>query len=108
MRPSSRQTCLQAGGRIPCGRQAAFHLSDRIGRRPVTCEPKGTDRYGRTLAICFEAGEDLNGPMVLDGHAVAYRQYSHRYVDDEDAARAARRGIWGTVFEMPSDWRRGN
>jgi endonuclease YncB( thermonuclease family) len=28
-------------------------------------------RYGRTLAICFEAREDLNAMMVLDGHAVA-------------------------------------
>ena len=46
--------------------------------------------------------------MVLDGHAMAYRQYSERYADDEDAARAAQRGIWGTVFERPSDWRRSH
>ena len=74
----------------------------------MSCEPKGTDRYGRTLAICFEAGEDLNRLMVIDGQAVAYRQFSRRYVGEENAARAARRGIWGTEFEMPSDWRRSN
>jgi endonuclease YncB( thermonuclease family) len=32
---------------------------------------QGTARGSRTLAICFEAGEDLNAIMVLDGHAVA-------------------------------------
>ena len=74
----------------------------------MSCVPKGTDRYGRTLAICFEAGEDLNRLMVIDGQAVAYRQFSHRYVGEENAARAARRGIWGTEFEMPWEWRRGN
>ena len=51
--------------------RAALHLSNRTGRRLVSCEPKGTDRYGRTLAICFEDGEDLNGMMVRDGMAMA-------------------------------------
>jgi endonuclease YncB( thermonuclease family) len=106
--PESVQTCLREGTAIPCGRQAAFHLSDRIGRRPVSCVPKGTDRYGRTLAVCFEAGEDLNRLMVIDGQAVAYRQFSRRYVGEENAARAARSGIWGTEFEMPWEWRRDN
>ena len=51
--------------------RATLHLSNRTGRRLVSCEPKGTDRYGRTLAICFEDGEDLNGMMVRDGMAMA-------------------------------------
>jgi endonuclease YncB( thermonuclease family) len=46
--------------------------------------------------------------MVIDGQAVAYRQFSQRYVGEENAARAARRGIWGTEFEMPWEWRRNN
>ena len=70
--------------------------------------PRGTDRYGRMLAVCFEAaGDDLNR---LDGDPTAsapYRQFSHRYVGEQSAARAARRGISGTEFEMPWEGRRG-
>jgi len=59
-------------------------------------------------SICFQDGEDLNGMMVRDGHAVAYRQYSRRYVSEEDDARSARRGIWATEFDLPYDWRRNH
>ena len=103
--PELGQTCRSNGRDLPCSRQAAFHLADRIGRRPVSCEPQGTDRYGRTLAICLEGGEDLNGMMVRDGQAVAYRRYSDRYVATENEARRAGRGVWATEFEMPWDWR---
>ena len=65
--PESKQTCIRDGVAERCGQQAALHLSDRIGRLAVACEPTGTDRYGRTLAICSEGGEDLNGMMVRDG-----------------------------------------
>ena len=106
--PEGRQSCVRNGTHLPCGRHAALHLSDRIGRRPISCDAQGTDRYGRTLAICLEGGEDLNAMMVLDGHAVAYRQYSLRYVDQENEARQAKRGVWATEFEMPWDWRRRN
>ena len=88
--PSSAASAAASATMRPgCGRPPR----EPDGRRPVTCEPSGTDRYGRKLAICFEGGEDLNRRMVLGGHAVAFRQYSQRYADGEDAARAARRGI---------------
>ena len=77
-----------------------------IGRLVVSCDPSGTDRYGRTLAICSEGGEDLNALMVSDGMAVAYRAFSSRYLDEEAAARGAGLGIWATEFEMPWDWRK--
>src|SRR5690349_21769605 len=80
------------------GRRLALRRTPRGARRPVSCEPTGTDQYGRTLAICFEAGEDLNALMVRDGQAVAYRYFSTRYVSQEDDAKAASRGLWATVF----------
>ena len=36
--PEGRQSCVRNGARLPCGRHAALHLSDRIGRRPVSCD----------------------------------------------------------------------
>jgi len=66
--PESKQTCIRDGATERCGQRAAFHLSDRISRLVVSCESTGIDCYGRTLAICNEGCDDLNGMMVRDGH----------------------------------------
>jgi hypothetical protein len=39
--------------------------------------------------------------------ALAYRRYSHNYVDQETDAQAARRGLWASEFVKPWEWRRG-
>lgn len=106
--PESAQTCRTANGKAwRCGQQAALALSDRIGRRPVTCREKDKDRYGRIVAVCSAGGEDLNGWLVSQGWALAYRQYATDYVGQEASAQAARAGIWQGEFVTPWDWRRG-
>jgi hypothetical protein len=45
--------------------------------------------------------------MVKSGFAVAYREFSLDYVKEEEEARAERRGLWGSNFVMPWEWRRG-
>ncbi|WP_348532368.1 thermonuclease family protein [Methylobacterium oxalidis] len=47
-----------------------------MGSASVSCEPRDTDQYGRTVAACRLGSEDLNGWMVGQGHAMAYRRYS--------------------------------
>jgi endonuclease YncB( thermonuclease family) len=107
--PESRQRCQAADGApYPCGRRAAFALADRIGRAPVQCVAKGRDRYGRIIAVCFTAGTNLNGWMVEQGWAVAFRRYGNDYIPQEDRARTHRRGIWAGRFDMPWDWRQQN
>lgn len=102
-----RQRCILPDGRAwRCGRDAALALADRIGRSPVTCAISGRDRYSRLVATCFLGREDLNAWLVRNGWAVAYRRYGTQYVDEENAARRERRGIWASSFEMPWDWRR--
>ncbi len=104
--PESRQECIRADGKSwRCGQQAAFALSDRIGRATVRCEPRDRDRYGRVVAVCSKDGEDLNRWLVRNGWAVAYRKYSADYVADEAIARSAKANIWSGTFEMPWDWR---
>jgi hypothetical protein len=44
---------------------------------------------------------------VHEGLAVAYRKYSHDYVDAENAAKQSRAGIWDSAFVMPWNWRNG-
>ena len=105
--PESRQTCAASDGHdYFCGRVAASALAEKIAGRPVTCRPRTTDRYGRTVAVCSDADdEDLGAWLVRAGLAIAYRKYSTVYVDNEDVARRARHGLWGGEFVEPSQWR---
>jgi endonuclease YncB( thermonuclease family) len=50
-------------------------------------------------------GMNLNGWMVRQGWAVAFRKYGIDYVPEEDDARTNRRGLWSGTFDMPWDWR---
>jgi endonuclease YncB( thermonuclease family) len=104
--PESRQLCTRpTGERWRCGQRASLALSDQIGRSTVSCDPRDTDRYGRTVAVCRSRGVDLNGWLVTQGWAVAYRRYSRDYVRAEEQARAGRRGVWSGQFDMPWEWR---
>lgn len=105
--PESKQICVSGGEKYRCGQRAALALSDRIGRGSVTCEAKDTDRYGRVVAVCFKGQEDLNGWLVSEGLAVAYRRYSQVYVTHEVQAKSMPLGLWAGEFVMPWDWRRG-
>lgn len=104
--PESGQMCIKQAASYACGREAAFALSDKIAQRPISCTPESRDRYGRTVATCKLDQLDLNQWLVRNGHAVAYQQYSRRYVPDEIAAKSEGAGIWSGTFEMPWDWRR--
>jgi endonuclease YncB( thermonuclease family) len=103
--PESDQTCIDDGNPTRCGQRAALALADKIAEHSVNCEPKDRDRYGRVVAICRSAGEDLNAWMVTQGMAVAYRQYSSDYILQEERAKVAKRGIWKGDFVFPWDWR---
>lgn len=104
--PESRQTCTRGGRTWRCGREAALALADRIGRRPVTCDRRDIDRYGRVVSVCREGGEDLNAWMVRSGWALAYRRYGRDYIRAEAEAQRNRRGLWSGEFIAPWDWRR--
>ena len=106
--PESAQTCERDGKRYRCGQKAALALSDRIGRRPVACRKRGTDRYGRIIAVCRHGVTDLNAWMVRNGWAIAYRRYSRDYIDKEQIARKTNAGIHAGRFIEPSRWRRGH
>ena len=108
--PEHNQICVNASGLLwLCGQRAAFALADLLTASPSTCKPAGSghDRYGRMIAVCrTPRGEDVGLALVTQGLAVAYRKYSLDYVDAEDAARSAKRGIWAGMFVMPEEWRR--
>ena len=107
--PEAQQTCRDAAGKeYPCGEVATAALRAQIGSDRVTCTGDSRDRYGRLIGGClFTDGIDLNGWVVRQGHALAYRTYSLAYVDAENAAEAQGLGIWAGEFVPPWAWRRG-
>ena len=106
--PEGRQTCRRDAVTWLCGAESARALRWFIDGRRVTCRERDVDRYGRIVAVCHAGGHDLNGRLVAEGMALAYRRYSIDYVDEEDAARASGNGLWSGEFVPPWDWRRGN
>lgn len=105
--PESGQSCVKQSKRWRCGQQAAITLADKIGNRAVTCEEKDRDRYKRVVAVCRTGDEDLNGWMVAEGWALAYRRYSRDYIPQENTASKSKVGMWQGEFIAPWDWRRG-
>ena len=105
--PESTQTCQRGRQTYPCGRDAANELSKLLGQNTVTCQKRDTDRYGRTVAVCRTGNTDVNAWMVRNGYALAYRQYSTDYVQAEQEARTAKRGIHAGTYVNPSDYRKG-
>jgi endonuclease YncB( thermonuclease family) len=104
--PEGRQSCTRDGRDWACGNEAARKLRSLIGGRPVTCTQRDVDDYGRSVAVCRSGAMDLAAEMARSGFATAYRRYSNDYVDEENDARTAQRGIWAGEFERPEDYRR--
>ena len=58
------------------------------------------DRYKRLLSTIFIEGKDINLAMIEAGLAEVYRgpesgnPYKPQYQAAEDAARAAKKGLW--------------
>ena len=103
--PETGQSCTDAKGQSwPCGLRATQELRAYLGNRELSCAPEGYDRYRRVLAVCSLAGSDVNAWMVRQGWAVAYG-YAGTYESEQDAARAAKRGIWAGTFTTPQEWR---
>lgn len=103
--PEGKQTCNRGGSSWRCGEEAATQLRNMIGGAPVECRGRGIDTYGRTVAVCTVAGIELNQAVVEAGWATAFRKYAQGYVAAEARAKAARRGIWDSEFDLPENYR---
>jgi endonuclease YncB( thermonuclease family) len=103
--PEGRQTCARDGKIYGCAKQAAKVLATLIAGPSVQCEIVGRDDYARGLGICTVADTELNRTMVRDGWALAFIKYSDRYAKDQDAAAAAKAGLWAALPEK-AGWRR--
>lgn len=99
--PEGKQTCKRDGRDWACGNAAREELVRLIGRDVVTCRAQERDKHGRVLGRCSAGGRDLNAGMVASGMAVAYGSY----LREEGDAKLRKRGLWGSEFDRPRDWR---
>ena len=83
------------------GQKSRQFLASLIAGQMVEVEPKGKDRYKRTLGIIHFKGQDINAQMVLNGYAWAYVKYSRIYVDQEKTARKNKLGLWQSSDPTP-------
>jgi endonuclease YncB( thermonuclease family) len=72
------------------------------------------DRYKRLLSTIFIEGKDIHLAMIEAGLAEVYRgtesgnPYKQQYRAAEEAARAAKKGMWvlGDTYESPRAYRK--
>lgn len=106
--PEYHQNCIDNSGKSwPCGKAARESLLALLSTAGLICDYRAADRYGRLIATCStRAVPDIAAAQVRNGFAVSQIFYGLRQFGvEEDAARAARRGLWSGSFETPQNWR---
>lgn len=103
--PELNQQCQLNGKGWSCGYDARDTLRALVDGKIVSCQQVTIDQHQRVVGRCKAGDIDINRMMVLRGYAVAYRHYSSDYVEAENAAKAAKRGLWAGTFEAPDQYR---
>ena len=109
--PETSQLCLnERDESYSCGKKATqelIQLIDSTDTKSVECKYSGSDKYGRFIGNCWVDGIYINAWLVKNGWAMAYRQYSNEFVEEEIEAKKKKVGIWSGVFIEPWKWRKG-
>jgi len=100
--PETKQVCPDG---YEAGREATRTMVELVRGRHVACHPVTTDRYGRTVALCYADDLNLSAEMVRTGNAWAFVRYSKDYVELEAEAKAAGRGIHAHQCQPAWEWR---
>jgi endonuclease YncB( thermonuclease family) len=106
--PEWNQICKDEAGRDwQCGREARAALANLMRGRTISCQDRAEDRFNRIVANCVdEQGRDLARALAEQGMAISMGGFGDGpYVDEEAAAKAARRGLWRGAFDPPATWR---
>lgn len=100
----------------PFGPQAADRLAQLLPvGTPVTLRVVDIDRYGRTVAEVYRAGQSVGLQLVAEGYAVVYDEYlggcratQADYLQAETNAQVAQLNFWSQAVPlMPWEFRRG-
>ncbi len=93
---------------VPCGALAKAWLKRTVEDAPVVCAVVSYDAKGEALASCRVKNRDLGAEMLRVGWArvVAGGTANTRYLAYQEAAMAARHGMWATYVLDMNEWRR--
>src|SRR5262250_403486 len=91
------------------GERSKQNLSALVFEKQVEARCHKKDRYGREVCAVYVAGRDVGLEQIRTGMAWWYREYAHEqatqerllYQDEEEAAKASRRGLWQDPKAMP-------
>jgi endonuclease YncB( thermonuclease family) len=92
----------------PHGKTARNVLDAKLAGRRVRVAGGARDQHGRLLGTLWLDDRDLNKELVVEGHAWVFGGFAPDpdLVAAENAARAARRGLWAADHPLaPSQWR---
>ena len=84
-------------------------LGDLIEGKTVEVQKVDKDRYGRVVANVNIGGVYVNRELVAKGLAWRYVQYAKKgeFTPVEQAAKVARKGLWGEANPVPHwEWRK--
>ncbi len=111
--PESAQQCIRADKCYRCGDDAERFLKSILDGSQVTCSPTGARTYGRIVATCEVAENDISVSMVREGWALPYWRYLSEVptvgasiVWAYGQALVTGSGIHSGKFVTPEDWRR--
>jgi endonuclease YncB( thermonuclease family) len=89
------------------GREARQLLFTRVQKKQVRIATQATDKYGRSVAVVSLDGQNINEELVRRGLAWAYFHPEAQYVELQQEAQHARRGLWQQAHPIePSQWRK--
>jgi endonuclease YncB( thermonuclease family) len=104
--PDAHQPCHRANGRRwNCASAAKAGLARLIRRRTVSCTPTGQEDGSAIVAQCHTEKIDVAAELVRHGYVFAVRSFFGSLSGEEDAARAAKAGIWQGEILRPQAWR---
>jgi endonuclease YncB( thermonuclease family) len=92
----------------PFGNVSRKALGDLIEGKTVEVQQVDKDRYGRVVANVHVGGVHVNRELVAKGLVWRYVQYDKKgeFTQVEQAAKAARKGLWGDANPVPPwEWR---
>lgn len=91
------------------GKEAKEYLSSLIKDKEVKAIIEDKDKYNRYVATIYLNKMDINRALVSNGYAHAYKEYSTKYIQDENNAKSKKIGLWkNDKIILPSEFRKMN
>jgi len=88
-------------------RESADFMKQYLNKEAII-KASGVDKFGRTLAVLFIDGQDINLFSIKNGCAWHFKRYSsdQQYADTESYARKNKIGLWKVDNPIPPwEWR---